>query len=71
MIASGWAQCGILKAWEFHIQNEAMRVNFEQSLFGELGNLVEDQNAEVKIHDYYLHMNVLDYLSHCVSILSI
>ena len=42
MIASSWTRCEILKAWDFQIQIEAMRVNFEKYLFGELGDLVED-----------------------------
>ena len=71
IIASGWARCEILKAWDFQIQNEAMRVNFEKSLFGELGDLVEDQTSELDVPDYYLDMDVLDCLARCVSNLSI
>jgi hypothetical protein len=71
LIASGWTRYGILKAWDFQIQNEAMRVNFEKSLFGELGDLVEDQNSELDVLDYYLDMDVLDFLARCVSNLSI
>ena len=48
-----------------------MRVNFEKSLFGELGDLVEDQNSELDVPDYYLDMDVLDCLARCVSNLSI
>ena len=51
--------------------DEAMRVNFEKSLFGELGDLVEDQNSKLDVPDYYLDMDVLDFLARCVSNLSI
>jgi len=71
MIASGWARCGILKAWDFQIQNEAMRVNFDKFFFGILGDFVEDQNLELDAYDYYLDMDVLDFLARCVSNLSI
>lgn len=70
MIALGWAQCGILKVWEFQIQIEAVTINFEQPHFGEPCNLVEDQNVEVNVLHYSLHMNVLNALSYCVSNLS-
>ena len=70
-IASGWTRCGILKVWNFQIQNEAMKVNFDKYVFGELGDLVEDQNSELDVPDYYLDMDVLDCLACCVSNLSI
>jgi hypothetical protein len=28
MIAFGWGQCGILKTWDWQIQNDSMRANF-------------------------------------------
>ena len=48
-----------------------MKVNFDKSFFGELGDLVEDQNSELDVPDYYLDMDVLDCLACCVSNLSI
>lgn len=71
MIAFGWGQCGILKAWDWQIQNDIMRVNFEGSLFANSSNLVEHTNEEIKVLDFYLDMDVLDCLCHCVSNLDI
>jgi hypothetical protein len=67
MIASGWGRCAILKAWNWQIQNDIMRVNFEGSLFANSSNLVVGTNEKIKVLDFYLDMDVLDCLCHCVS----
>jgi hypothetical protein len=48
-----------------------MRANFEGSLFANSSNLVEHTNEEIKALDFYLDMDVLDSLCHCVSNLDI
>jgi hypothetical protein len=71
MIARGWALCGITKAWEFQFQNEAMRANFQSSLFGDLGNVANDSTNETEIPDFYFNMDVIGCLCYCVSTLHI
>ncbi len=46
-------KCGIGK-----IQNEAMQVNFEGSLFANSSNLVEDTNEYIGVLDFYLDTDV-------------
>jgi hypothetical protein len=53
------------------IQNEVMQANFERSLFANSNNLVEDNNEKIKVLDFYLDMDILDCLCHCVSNLDI
>ncbi len=48
-----------------------MRVNFEGFLFANSSNLIKDTNEEIKVIDFYLDMDVLDCLCHCVSNLDI
>jgi hypothetical protein len=48
-----------------------MRANFQSSLFGDLGNVANDSTNETKILDFYLDMDVVDCLCHCVSTLHI
>ena len=71
MIAHGWVLHGITKAWEFQFQNEAMRANFQSSLFGDLGNVANNNTNEIEIPNFYLNMDVIGCLCHCVSTLHI
>jgi hypothetical protein len=48
-----------------------MRANFEGSLFANSNNLVEDTNEEIEVPNFYLDMDVLNCLCHCVSNLDI
>jgi len=71
MIASSWGRCGILKMWDWQIQNETMQVNFEGSLFTNSSNFVEDTNGNIEVLTFYLNMDVLNCLCHCVFNLNI
>jgi hypothetical protein len=71
MIAFGWGRCGILKTWDWQIQNDTMWANFEGSLFANSSNLVEDTNEEMEVPNFYLDMDDLNCLCHCVSNLNI
>jgi hypothetical protein len=71
MIVRGWVLCGITKAWKFQFQNKAMGANFRSSLFGDLGNVANDSTNEIEIPNFYLDMDVVDCLCHCVSTLHI
>jgi hypothetical protein len=48
-----------------------MRANFQSSLFKELDNVADDSTNEIEILDFYLDMDALDCLCHCVSTLQI
>jgi hypothetical protein len=48
-----------------------MQINFEGSLFTNLSNLVEDTNEEMEVPNFYLDMDVLNCLCHCVFNLNI
>jgi hypothetical protein len=43
-----------------------MRANFEAYLFANSSNLDEHTNYEIEVPNFYLDMDVLDFLCHCV-----